>query len=294
MTRTKSVCWTLLSVALAVMLAASAANATLLINYKFDESPSGNTTATDSSGYSHTGTFALAPSRSTTDLPALPGGNVSSVSLNNSAGNYVSTASASDLVSLRSMTIMMWVKDTPVPLGSGNSYPRIMEKISSTSGLLASFNLANNVVGLELRASPSVDLSCNSTTYGTLTGWHNFAITWDGTYGGNSDNSGLVSFYLDGQLLGSPQVLTGTGLDVTPTETNPFTVANNTVTHNRALGNLFDDFRFYGSKTDGSGALTQAQIQELLVVPEPSALMLVGIGMFGMIALRRFRHPSAR
>ena len=49
----------------------------------------------------------------------------------------------------------------------------------------------------------------------------------------------------------------------------------------------------------GGGANDWTGVQWLALstpspIPEPSALMLVGIGMLGMIALRRFRHPSMR
>jgi len=246
---------------------AAPASGALLIHYKFDESPSGNTTAIDSSpGGTHTGTFNSTPTRDAGDKPAIAS-NTSSTQLP-SASSKVSTPHAADLVLLRSFTAAMWVKDAP----AGNIDPRLAEKSpGNTSGWLVTFNPASKNMQLYFRNA--VPFIASSYASKTLTGWHHWAVVYDGTHGGN-DGNGTASFYFDGTLLSTGVYALG---DMTANDGASLNVGNDP-SGIRGLTNKIDDFRFYGSSTDNTGALTQSQILDIIAVPEPASVSLLALG----------------
>lgn len=103
--------------------------------------------------------------------------------------------------------------------------------------------------------------------YGGTNKWVFFAVTYDGTQ--TSDN---VNWYVG--LDTDPNTVTHVGggpvtLDQGPVDrgvNHPVVVCNQGYTDTSAtesFSGLFDEFRIYASKTDGSAALTQAQIVEV-------------------------------
>lgn len=253
--------------ALAVMVSASATRADLLIHYNFDEN--GGTMAADSSGAGHAGAFSATPTWSSSNVPPIAG-NVSAVWMDGTS-NDLSTASTVDLNSLTSFTAMMWIEGAPAGSGSSNNYPRFFDNDNGSMGYRALFNVGSYLPStLELTiagASADVDISYAGNN---LTGWHNWAITY---------NQGSVAMYLDGRLLGFG------AMDCTQTSSgeSTFYVAGNP-THLRSLANAIDDFRLYGSQTDGGGALSQSQIQGVIGIPEPASAWLLATGVLGLLA----------
>lgn len=255
--------------ALVVGAVVSAARADLLMQYKFDEN--GGTTAADASGNGHTGAFLSTPTWTNSDKPAIAG-NVSAVSMDGTS-NDLATESTANLNALQSFTAMMWINGVPTGSGSNNNYPRFFDNDMGSTGYRALFNVGTYLPStIELTVASSGDVQDFDASYAgkNVAGWHNWAITF---------NQGAVAAYLDGQLLGSGTV----SATVTAIGESTFSIAGN-ATHLRGLGNSFDDFRFYGSQSDGSGALSQSEILGVIGVPEPGTLALSAVGALGLLA----------
>jgi len=123
----------------------------------------------------------------------------------------------------------------------------------------------------------SKDSSYYSKTVATVTdtSWHHVAFTW-----GSDVNSGKAQIYLDGTNLSLWQEDAWTGsLCVT---TKKFFIG--VCAWGSPFDGIIDEVRIYNRP------LTQDEIQDNYnAIPEPSALLLLGGGLLGLLAFRRIR-----
>ena len=270
-----------------VVIMAGAARAELLVHYNLDEA--GGFTANDASGNGHTATYGGPGYQpqvvwSTSNKPSLSVPNISSARLTDNINTLI-TPDSDDLDGLLSFSVMVWVLNKP---HNDSGYPILVWKNDRPGGDHAGFvvNWSNTSEGgrrLELTVGGDGVSSLHGTSSADVApaelpnGWHHWAATYDGSTTQNN-----VAFYLDGNLISTGTVNQGRAL----TNDLDMYIGCRGDVADRAQRELMDEFRLYGSALDNSGALSQAQIQDVMVgIPEPISLVLLLGG--SLIALRR-------
>lgn len=309
---------------IAAMIAACPAflQATAIISLPFDEG-SGTTTANvGTSG--GTGTFTQQAglpvfSSNVPTGPMAPAGNVSSLDFwaesgGNRAVDFLATT-ASPTVGLSAFTVTGWVNLRSNQIGSGGN--RIISTWSgaATRILTSGFEIVQ-VADNRLRFSvneapdfpgPSPFSSINTITIDPLTpvsNWMFFAVTYDAGdlsdpadgrvsfYFGNADTAAAADAGATNVVYDRGAINSATDLGKSGTLTvGNFTtdVAARTVIGNnsRVLRGLTDDINVFDS------VLTLAEIHAVQQgVPEPSAAMLLVLGLVGAQGIRR--RPASR
>lgn len=207
-------------------------------------------------------------------------GKVGSGALSLASGQYVDATTAgfpNSSAGLSTATVAFWVMTTNTSskqciIGAAESADATTLDIDTNPG---------GNLELYLRAGNNATLAGNTTAAGGLFDgtWHHVAVTWNATTG--SAGSGSMGIYLDGVPLGT----TVTDNAITAGDTfsawdHPVRIAANgraTPNWDPFTGSL-DDVRVYNT------VLSQGEIATLAGVPEPSTLVLAGLGAFGMVA----------
>jgi hypothetical protein len=214
-----------------------------------------------------------------------------------SSGSYgrADQADRASVDGLRSFTVQGWIKPDTAP----GSSARLLSNIGdgNTKGFEIGVGGASNRLRLSINtslagtASQLVDSGVDSN-YAAVGQWTFFAVTYDG-----GATAGNVKFYVGtkaaGVTLVSPAVTLNMG--TIPDDTaGGLTIGNYTGasgTSGRTYDGLLDNFRVFGSQTDSSAVLTLGELEGLRTtdVPEPSAVALGAVGVFGVLARRRRR-----
>ena len=187
------------------------------------------------------------------------------------------TIDDNNIDTLKSFTLMGWLKSDGVPSPGGN----LFLKHDGANG----FGLNAGGGGLGLLVDGGA--ASSAAAYTTSDQWTFFAATYDGTIvannvkfykgtaTGNFSNAVLVSTHTLNQGTvndsGEALVLAGRGGGNTPFYT---------------FDGVVDVMRIFGSKTDDSGVLSLGEIQFWQTqIPEPSTVALLALG--GLLILRR-------
>ena len=269
-----------------VVVSAAAVQAELLVHYNLDEGS--GFTANDASGKGHTATYGgpgyVPQVIWSTNTPSLSVPNNSSARLTDNV-NTIITPDSDDLDGLLSFSVMAWVLNKPY---NDSGYPMLVWKNDRPGGDHAGFvvNWSNTSAGgrrLELTVGGDGVSSLHGTSSADVapedlpSGWHHWAATYDGSTTQNN-----VGFYLDGNLISTGTVAQGRAL----ANDLDMYIGSRGDSPDRAQRELMDEFRLYGSALDNSGALSRAQIQDVMVgIPEPISLVLLLGG--SLIAMRR-------
>lgn len=266
---------------------------TLLVEYKFNDS---GTTTANSGSLGGTATM-LNSSLAATDLhgaasSGVPGSNLpSDLSLNLTSAGGMGTgntgpqvnAGTVSLSTLKSFTITGWINSS-VKLSTSANSARIYD-----NGVTKIYLSAGGMVISLYNGASTTDYSgsvATSSLWSTANQWVFYAITYDGTSANN------LKFYY-----GSAAASIA-GADASPTVAANLNLGNgvldigNRATGDRPFAGSMDDFRIYGSTTDGSGALSLSSIESIRsldVVPEPNtvAMLLSSVLVLGFLARRR-------
>ena len=259
----------------------------LLVYYDYDEGS--GTILNDVSGNGHTAVFTTwgySPPViwDTNEKPNLQRTNNSSARITDNV-NTLHTPDPDDCDGLLSFSVMAWVLNKPY---NDSGYPMLVWKNDRPGGDHAGFvvNWSNTSAGgrrLELTVGGDGVSSLHGTSSADVapedlpSGWHHWAATYDGSTTQNN-----VGFYLDGNLISTGTVAQGRAL----ANDLDMYIGSRGDSPDRAQRELMDEFRLYGSALDNSGALSRAQIQDVMVgIPEPISLVLLLGG--SLIAMRR-------
>ena len=202
------------------------------------------------------------------------------------------------LDSLTSFTVQGWYKvapDVPVTHSGGRIF------VNNYFSLMSNRRLNNTDIETRftftLNTSTLEGTQTINTDYSTLLGeddWVFFAITYDSTLSTNN-----LSFYAgttdDAVVLFHQETLDG-GATGTVSGPGSLLLGNNSA-YSRPFDGWMDNFRIFGSTTDGAGALSVEQLEAYRyadAIPEPGAVGLTILGALGALAARgRYRSRTA-
>ncbi|MES2996090.1 MAG: LamG domain-containing protein [Verrucomicrobiota bacterium] len=252
------------ALAAAMLGLASSAPAALVAHYNVDN----NTTNLGTRGAAANGTLNGA-TYSTTVVSPYPG-STHSLDLNTGVSNM--SVTPAQLTVNGSYTAAVWVNvDTMPAAGStGNIFGAYQAASPFQHNFLLRVVQSTNQINFISRDSDGSTVQLNSAF--TLDTWNHFAVTF------NSATSSAQMF-LNGVSIGTAAMTAGTtpGFGSFPAQTHAglggFTGAD-------SMNGFVDDARLYDE------VLTQTQIQALLV-PEPSAALLGGLGALALLRRRR-------
>jgi hypothetical protein len=195
--------------------------------------------------------------------------------------SIISDVSSASLSTANGVTIALWLS-----VDSDAEQNHLLSAIGGTDSFYATMEPGNQ---LTFRPQRNWDNGIGWQTSGSTVsgaGWRHVAVVWNG----NSDPS-AVDFFLDGTAY--PSVVTSSQGTVTP----PF-----------AIGELYMGLRFGDAGSEGQPlngaldevylydrALSASEVQTLFFsVPEPSASLLVGVGLFFWLSQQRspMRHSK--
>jgi hypothetical protein len=201
---------------------------------------------------------------------------------NGEGGRADKTAAFPSTSSLTSFTIQGWYQtDSTAAIGAG---ARLME--TNTFNLRGNDGVANSG-RLVIQVNGS-NLPSALNTFTETESWVFFAVTYDGTATTNN-----VNFY-KGSLTGAVANMGTHTLNQGTTGINDkLTIGGQLNVNTRSFDGLMDNFRLFGTTSGSGGVLTQTELENFRamdVIPEPSSLVLIGIGALSMVLLIRRRH----
>ncbi len=189
-----------------------------------------------------------------------------------------------------SFTVTGWYK-TPTSLGIGSS--RLFD--AQQGGGFQIF--ANGGLNFQIQNASNATIGSWTAPSFTNNGgdWVFFAVTYDSTIASGQN----VFFYTGGTSTTLTSVAVTVSTDyrgMTFAPTTAVSIGGDVNTGTRGFNGLLDDFRLYGSTSDGTGALSMSDIEAIRIadataVPEPQtiALCILGLGMTLTLASRHRR-----
>lgn len=238
-----------------------------------------------------------------TDLHGAPGTGVSGLvgdraldfTSANGMGNAATTgpvafqsADNGNIDGLLSFTLAGWFKtDGTAPI---NGAARLLGNQSGGNGFLFLAASAGNIqlqVGVGGTTTPFVT---TGAAYAATQSWVFFAATFNGALTTNN-----VNFYV-GSSAGQVSLVNtfSFALGGLTEDSAALIVANESTSFQRPFDGYLDNFRVFGSKTDGSGSLSTAALESYRVadltnsvVPEPGTVALFALGSLLVLGLRR-------
>ncbi len=140
--------------------------------------------------------------------------------------------------------------------------------------------------GTRLEHFPGPDVGTTSVSLATGA-WHTYAITFQAS--GLNDGTGVLSFYLNGNLAGTDNTFTLAGMTQT-LQWGGIGYAANTGTADRAFTGGIDNFAFYNTWVSPADItlISNGTLNPLAVVPEPGrAMLLLCAGLACLLGRRR-------
>ncbi len=199
-------------------------------------------------------------------------------------GDASSRATAGVFPSLQSnyqkLTAMAWVN---IPDFDGASLRHVLHATSGTSGIPSGFALAvlsNGQLGFTHRRSDGAVLSPVSSTATTVaTGdWTHIAVTVD-------YDAGELKFYINGEQVGGTTALVEDQAILGDSSTD-LTLGRKAGSGANMMKGGLDDVRVF------MDVLNQGEIQQqMMAVPEPGSLKLMGLGGVALMWRRRRNQP---
>jgi len=192
------------------------------------------------------------------------------------------TGDIAQLDNLKSYTMTFWMKGANISAASDRITLYGGADGGAAGAIEAEANAGNPTGNFNIKVSNSTQATGGQYTNGQ---WSFVAITYDGSAGVAATNNLLA--YAGTTSFNASPVFTAT--NTTGTLPNPtvqqLLVGNRTSDFARPLGYLLDNVTIFGSKTDGSGALSAADLQTVFnngvqnvssaATPEPASLGLV-------------------
>ncbi len=276
----------------AIAILANSAHGALVAHYEFEETS--GTALVDSSGNSNDGILQGSGDLNVTGQFGsgyAPGADAG-------AGNYGEIDNGVTTFGFggnNSRTISLWFNTSSFNSGDPDDQFRLIgmgDGAGASFDIVAESNASANRVGLRYGNGNVFFDSDNSGTAFSVDTWYHLAVVYDGTNldfetTGASDGVGL-SFYVNGALVDIAGGNGNNGTQALVTSATDIAIGakfDGSISSGASEGypGLLDDVRFYDN------ALTSSEVAVLatVAVPEPSAVLLGGLGLLFMLRRRR-------
>lgn len=268
----KSVGWAVCAGCLTVATMAGPASAALIGDWTFNEN--GGTTAIDSSASANNGT--LTNGVTYVAAPGAPGTNYAAHF--DGVDDFIQYAHIAAYDLAGDFTIEAWIKNADATYAHE---PLIFGQQVSRFGL----STAGDYVYQYVNNSPSGFNKGGST--GSANAWHHVVAVWDQT---TNPSSRRLEIFVDAATNGDYYLFDSTGTVVPGTDGGSFFTgkSNSSATYGYFTGDV-DEIRFYNEALTFTQVAANFLAGPTLLVPEPSALALLGLSA---LALRRVRRTA--
>lgn len=158
--------------------------------------------------------------------------------------------------------------DTLFHIGSGDGFGGENE--------LYAWATANSTT-LSLQHYPGPDVNIGAAGKMNVNAWHHLAVTF--TASGLSDGTGLLSYYVDGELVG-----TDNSFSLATNNTFYFGGQGSTLSADRNFIGFLDDMALFdGALSAGDIAALSSGSETPLTIPEPGRALLLMVGALGLL-----------
>ncbi len=280
----------------AVLAFSTTANAATipLLSYNFNESS--GTTALNAGSLGSAGNLTMRNSLgAVVDRHGVAGSGVSGSAGDRAFHNHYGQANAASLPAingLESLTIAGWFKTvTTDPIVAIERIFFNNQFSPTAAGFDLSFNGSNSgrLLMTLWDGTGATATAASNASFNAKQEWVFFAVTWERT-------SRAINFYvgsLDGPVVSAGSTVAAS-IGVTGTNPGNFALSNlgdHAGAYPRPYNGFLDNIALWGSQTDSSGALSQADLEafRMSAVPEPGTMGLAALGGVLLFALRRRR-----
>lgn len=281
-----------------VLVSASVASAAPILEYTFNDNPTGSTATNTGSASGNDLTMknsgGVATNLHSANMLGVSGlagdyafDNTASTGMGSSfVGGYAATSSTSALASSKSITVTGWFKTAGTTMFSDRAY-------LLSYGTFSLYGDSVRPGAIQTSINTGGGPTSVTAGYSATESWVFFALTYDGTL-----TTSNALFYVGTTSSAVSLVSTRDANQGALAATSSILSLGNVTSANRVFDGYLDNFRVFASTTDDSGVLNMANLEAIRAndvspIPEPSTLAALFAAGLIFAGRRQFRSRSS-